>query len=172
MVFSDDKKTKFREAAGRALQLFAAYDNDFINSTKGFNRARVFKTYEMTYDDSSFIIDKALLEDSHWEAQKTLNSLRIEKSLDKTVNKAELVKRAKSILSVDQKARADTSSALATGEVDNYGFPLLNDKDLCNVLLSKMLRGLIKLNLVKLDSVSTWKKLIRLAWSGKLCVIL
>ena len=47
MVFSDDKKTKFREAAGRALQLFAAYDDDFINSTKGFNRARVSKTYEV-----------------------------------------------------------------------------------------------------------------------------
>ena len=44
----------------------------------------------MTYDGSNYIIDEALLEDSHLEAQKTLNSLKIEKSLNKTVNKAVL----------------------------------------------------------------------------------
>lgn len=166
-VFSEDEKLKFRDVAGRALQFFVAYDDEFIKSTKGFDRDRVFKTYGMTWDDSSYIIDESLLEKSHFDAQKALNSLRIEKRSEKSINKLELLKRAKAILSLDQKLRADASAAntWANSEANNYGFPLLDDTDPCNALLAEMLRGLVKLSFVKPDDVSTFKKLIRLARS-------
>jgi len=170
-LFSDDEKLKFRDVAGRALQFFVAYDDEFIKSTKGFDRDRVFKTYGMTWDDSSYIIDESLLEKSHIEAQQALNSLRIEKRTEKPINKLELLKRAKAILSADQKLRANAAAAnnWAHSEANNYGFPLLDDTDPCNVLLAEMLRGLVKLSFVKPDDVSTFKKLIRLARSGKFC---
>ena len=87
----------------------------------------------------------------------------------KSANKFQLFKRAKAILSPDQKARADASAAntWANSEANNYGFPLLDETNPCNFLLGEMLRGLVKLSLVKPDDVSTFKKLIRLARSGK-----
>ena len=109
------------------------------------------------------------MEKSHIEAQQALNSLRIEKRTEKPINKLELLKRAKAILSTDQKLRANAAAAnnWAHSEANNYGFPLLDDTDPCNVLLAEMLRGLVKLSFVKPDDVSTFKKLIRLARSGK-----
>ena len=118
----------------------------------------------------SYIIDESLLEKSHIDAQKALNSWRIEKRAENTVNKFELLKRAKDILSPDQELRADAAATntWASSEASNFGFPFLDDIDPWNTLLAEMLRGLVKLSLVKPDNAPAFTKLIRLAHSGKI----
>ena len=88
----------------------------------------------------SHAIDESLLEKSHIDPQKALNSSRIEKRTEKSMNKLELLKRAKAILSPDQKLRANAVAAntQANSEANDHGFPLLDDTDPCNALLAEM----------------------------------
>ena len=85
------------------------------------------------------------------------------------MNKHELLKRAKAVLSPDQKLRADAAAAnaWANNEANNHGFPFLDDTDPCNDLLAEMSGALVKSSLVKPDDVPAFKKLIRLARSGE-----
>ena len=46
-AFSEDEKLKFRDVAGRALQFFAACDDELNKSAKGLDGDRVFKTHDM-----------------------------------------------------------------------------------------------------------------------------
>ena len=114
----------------------------------------------MTWDDSTYVFEEPLLEKPQIDAQQSLNSLRIEKRTEKSANKFQLFKRAKAILSPDQNTRADASAAntWANSEANNYGFPLLDETNPCNFLLGEMLRGLVKLLIVKPDDVSSFKK--------------
>jgi len=152
-----DKAKMLRRVADRTVRFFDKND-EFILTIKGFDREKTLLNYGIVTKYSKFgkkafySLDTTMLVDTEEEE-------KIEPCLD-FPSKEKLVKRAKSILSPNPKKK---QAPVAEVKTNDHGYPIMDESDRCYMLLSELLKGLVKLPFNKPHEIQSWFKTLKLA---------